>query len=154
MLSRSVYRESMTACTRVKPDKMPAPRMGIGHKVPALTKRLFAIDAKGKGYQFSSAACLWLYQPHSRTGHMLSSRWPTQNGHDAFVFCCFVDFLINFVFSALLTLLIFIFSLFCSLFLLFIFPVFLLRVWYVREATWSRVGGEVVGNLRKLVGKI
>lgn len=61
MLSRSVYRESMTACTRVKPDKMPTPRMGIGHKVPALTKRLFAIDAKGKGYQFSSAACLWLY---------------------------------------------------------------------------------------------
>lgn len=74
MLSQSVYRESMTTYTTVKPDKMPAPRMRTGHKVPTLTKRLFAIGAKGKGYQFSSAAFLWLYQPHSRTGHMLSRR--------------------------------------------------------------------------------
>lgn len=92
MLSQSVYRKSVTACTRVKPDKMPAPRMGIEHKVPALTKRLFATDAKEKGYQFSSVAYLWLYQPHSRTDHMLSSRWPIQNEHDAFVFGFFPTF--------------------------------------------------------------
>lgn len=70
-------------------DKIPVWREEIRHKIPSLTKKLFAIKyLLRKGKQIFTVEYHWMYQPESRAGPMLRSSQSTQNGlHVLFCLC-------------------------------------------------------------------
>lgn len=78
-----------TSLHRFKPDKIPEQRRGGGHKVPFLTKKLFAL--------FSPMDYHWVYHPYTRADMMPKHNLLTQIGLHMF-FVLFFSFLIWFSF--------------------------------------------------------
>ena len=82
--------------TNASQTKSPMWRKGSGYIVSPLNKKLFAVDSCWeRENQFSPVEWSWVYQPHSRAGLMLRSRWPIRM--DSMFVCLFVhDFVVFF----------------------------------------------------------
>lgn len=65
-------------------------RRGRGHKVPTLSKKLFAIHfCWERDYLFSSVQWHCVYHSNSKASLMLRKSWPTQNAPCVFCVLCF-----------------------------------------------------------------
>lgn len=63
----------------LKSDSIPALRMRKGHKIPPLTKKLFAVESFWEWEMSLRASENEKYQPHSMAGTMPESSWSTQS---------------------------------------------------------------------------